>query len=198
MNPTSTTGDFNAMRRKVLNFSRMTSIHFILLTLTGCWTAPNASVQPKGKPGLVQGEIVVESVQDSATVQVLDGSRREIVLKLPDGTITACAAGPGLENLDRIKAGDTVVASVVLDLSVYVLTNGRSLGVGSAARAETIHSDARVLTVDPAYRLLTLQYPGGHTETYKVGLNVKLGRIEPGCDVVIRPREVKAISVMKP
>ena len=45
------------------------------LTLAGCWTPPNANVQPAGKPGLIQEGIAVQSVKDPATVQAIDATR---------------------------------------------------------------------------------------------------------------------------
>ena len=53
----------------------------IALTLTGCWTPPNANVQPVGKPGLIQGDIPVQSIQDPVTVVAMDVGRRTITLK---------------------------------------------------------------------------------------------------------------------
>lgn len=50
--------------------------------------------------------------------------------------------------------------------------------------------DARVLIVDPSYRLLTVEYPNGSTETFKVGLHAPMTGIEPGDSVAIRPAEV--------
>ena len=50
--------------------------------------------------------------------------------------------------------------------------------------------DARVLVVDPGYRLLTVQYPNGSTETFKVGLHTPMTGIEPGDSVAIHPAEV--------
>jgi len=58
--------------------------------------------------------------------------------------------------------------------------------------------DAKVLSVDPSYRLLTLQYPNGQAQTFKVGLDVKLLEMEPGDIVVIRTMELIALRVEKP
>lgn len=43
-----------------------------------------------------------------------------------------------------------------------------------------------VLRVDPSYRVLTVQYPNGETEAYKIGLNTRMESIEAGDSVAIR------------
>jgi hypothetical protein len=76
------------------------------------------------------------------------------------------------------------------------LKNGRVPSTGG--KPETLEADAKVLSVDPSYRLLTLQYPNGQAQTFKVGLNVKLLEMEPGDIVVIRTMELIALRVEKP
>jgi hypothetical protein len=166
------------------------------LAVAGCWTAPIANVQPKGEPRLIQGGITVESVQDLATVQSINASQRAIVLAVSGGAKTTLKAGRQVENFDAIQVGDTVEATVSEELTVYILKNGQFPGAGGAP--QTIKSNARVLMVDPSYRLLTLQYPGGKSETFKVGLDVKLLEMEPGCDVVVRTIEAVALRVEQP
>lgn len=162
------------------------------LAISGCWTAPVADVQPKGEPRLIQGGIAVESVKDPATVQSVDPGARTLVLTTRQGTTCTCKADPQV-NLDRIKAGDTVRATVAEELTVYVLRDGQLPGAGGMR--QTIASDARVLWVDPSYRLLMLRYPDGRDETLKVPLGVKLGEMEAGDDVVIRQLEVRSLQV---
>jgi len=163
------------------------------LALSGCWTAPVADVQPKGEPRLIQGGIAVESVKDPATVQSVDPGARTLALTPRQGATRTYKAGPQVQNLDRIKVGDTVRATVAEELAIYVLRDGQLPGPGGTR--QTIASDARVLWVDPSYRLLMLRYPDGRDETLKVPLGVKLGEMEAGDDVVIRPLEVRSLQV---
>jgi hypothetical protein len=156
----------------------------VTLTLTACWTAPTVNVQPKREPRVIQGGIVVESVKDSATVRSVDIATRTVVVLIPGHSAEiAYKAGPEVSDLERIRTGDRVRAKVAEELTVYVLRDGRLPG---AAGPETIEANARVLIVDPSYRLLTLQYPDGHKETFKVGLDVRLLQMEAGDAVVIR------------
>ncbi|HEY6823980.1 MAG TPA: hypothetical protein VI195_06035, partial [Steroidobacteraceae bacterium] len=145
------------------------------LAVSGCWTAPVADVQPKGEPRLIQGGIAVESVKDPAIVHSVDPGARTLVLSTRPGVASTYKAGAQVENLGRIKAGDTVRATVAEELTVYVLRDGQLPGPGGMH--QTIASDARVLWVDPSYRLLTLRYPDGRDETFKAPLGVKLGEM---------------------
>ena len=165
------------------------------LVLSGCWTAPNANVQPKGEPRLIQGGIQVESVKEPAIVQSVDAAARTIVLTAGDGKTVTYSVGPSVANFDRIGSGDEVRATVAEELTIYLLREGRLPHAGGAP--ELIAINAKVLLVDPSYRLLMLQYPDGRDETFKVGLDVKLNEMAAGDGVVIRPIEALALRVEK-
>jgi hypothetical protein len=166
-----------------------------VLAVSGCWTPPVADVQPKSDPRLVQSGIVVESVKDSATVQSVDPATRTVVLISGKAEPYSYKVGRQVENFDRLKAGDKVRATVAEVLTIYVSHDGRV--PAPDGKLETISSDARVLLVDPSYRLLTVRYPNGLDETFKVGLEVRLREMEPGDDVVIRPLEARALEVQR-
>jgi hypothetical protein len=170
----------------------------VALTLIGCWTTPNANVQPVGKPGLIQGGIPVEIIQDPVTVESVDASQRTITLKRDDGTMKTFTVGETVNNLDQVKVGDRIKAAVKAELAVYILENGRLPNPDGTTRPRTINFNARVLQVDPSYRLLTLQFTNGHTMTIKAGQDVMLEKMAPGDDVVMRSHEVTAITIKKP
>src|ERR1700739_4520558 len=92
----------------------------------------------------------------------------------------AYSVGPAVTGLKQIKAGDTVEATVAEELAVYILREGELPGPNGTFRR--VASDAKVLLVDPSYRLLTLQYPDGRDETFKAGFCVRLGEMAPGGD----------------
>jgi hypothetical protein len=165
------------------------------LSLSGCWTPPNANIQPKGEPRLIQSGVFVERTDVRATVQTIDASQRVLNLKLSDGTLVACTVSPQVKNLDQIQAADRVRVTLAEKLAVYVLKDGRLPGADGTE--EIISIIARVQVVDPSYRLLTLQYLNGQTEVMKAGLDAKLMEMQPGDAVALQSAEAVAIHLEK-
>jgi hypothetical protein len=166
------------------------------LALAGCWTTPVANVQPKGSPRLIQSGIAVRPVKELVVVRSIDTQARTIVVvSTAHAQPIAYVLGPRVSNFDRIKAGDAVEITVARELAVYVLNGDQLTGPGGVN--ESIAVTARVLSVDPSYRLLAVQYPNGRHETFKPGLEAKLQEMEPGDSVVIRTREVVAVRIVK-
>jgi hypothetical protein len=178
--------------------AKITLLPVLTLALAGCWTPPNAKVQPAGKPGLIQGGIPVQLVQEPVTVDSLDAGKRLITLKHADGSMKTFSVDTAVKNLDQVKAGDTIKATVKAEMAVYILQDGRLPNADGTTRPRTINFNAKVLTVDPSYRLLTLQFSNGKTMTIKTALDVLLEKMAPGDDVVIRSHEVTAIAIKKP
>jgi hypothetical protein len=163
------------------------------LALEGCWTAPVANVQPKGEARLIKSAITVKSVKAPAIVESVDPNAGTIVVRIPGASETsAYKVGREVENFTSIRMGDRVKATVKEELSVYVLRDGEAPGADGLP--EKIVADARVLSVDPGYRLLKLQYPNGEKESLKVALGVKLKEMESGDAVVIRAIEAVALQ----
>jgi hypothetical protein len=73
--------------------------------------------------------------------------------------------------------------------------NGQLPKADGTTRPKTINFNAKVLLVDPSYRLLTLQFTNGKTLTIKAGLDVKLEKMAPGDDVVMRSNIITAIKI---
>jgi hypothetical protein len=163
------------------------------VALAGCWTRPVADVQPKGEARLIQSAITVESVKAPAIVESVDRDAGTIVSRFPGAPETSTyKVGREVENFSSIRMGDRVKATVKEELSVYVLRDGQAPGADDAP-AE-VAADARVLSVDLSYRLLTLQYPNGENETFKVALGVKLKEMEAGDAVAVRAIEAVALQ----
>jgi hypothetical protein len=164
------------------------------VVLSGCWTAPVANIQPKGEPRLIQQDIAVESVKDGVIVKSVDAGARTITMITP-GQIapTTVKAGSRVANLAQIRTGDKLRATIAEDLAIYVLRDGKA--PGPQGTPEPVASDAKVLTVDRSYRLLTVEYPSGESETFKVSRDVKLDQMGGGEDVVIRPVEAVRLRV---
>jgi hypothetical protein len=169
-----------------------------VLVLPGCWSAPMATLQSKGKPHLVQGAIAVDvqSVKPPAVVQSVDLDGRAITMLSPGkGRLVSYKVGSNVSNFERLKAGDSVRATIAEELTVYVRRDGHLPSADGSPH--TLVSDARVLSVDPGYRLVTLHFPDGHTEMFKASLRVKLDQMETGDEVTIRPVEAVALRMKK-
>jgi len=80
-------------------------------------------------------------------------------------------------------------AAVSRQISHPALFTAALLLAGCGALA--VH--ARVLAVDPSYRLLKLQYTDGENETVKVPLGTRIEQMAAGDSVVIRPVDVIAL-----
>ena len=183
------------MEKRILKVRASVLMPVAALTLAGCWTPPNANVQPQGKPGLIEDGIVVEVIRDPATVEAIDAGARTLTLKLADQTTHTYKVGSAVENFDQVKVGDHIKATVTFVLAVYILENGR---LPDGTMAEALDVNARVLQVDPSYRILTVQYPNGELDKLKPGLGTRMQEMAPGDSVVVRPREVTAIKIEKP
>jgi hypothetical protein len=158
--------------------------------LSACWSPPVANVQPKGEPRLIEGAIAVVSVKPYAIIQALDPEARSITVQsIGEPRRVTYKVSPQVGKLSRLKVGDSVEATVIEDLAVYVLQDGRPLDTDGSP----YDIDARVLSVDRSYRLLTLRFPDGHDETFKVSRRVRLDEMEAGDAVSIR--SVQAIAL---
>jgi hypothetical protein len=180
---------------KILKLASAALLPAALLLLAGCWTPPNANVQPKGQPGLIQDRIAVESIKEPATVQSVDAAARTLTLKFSNHTRATYKVGAQVKNFAQVQTGSQVEVAVNEELAVYLLVNGR---LPDGTTAETLGVNARVLLADPGYRLLTLQYPDGQNEVFKPGPGTRLEQMAPGDSVVVRPGEVTSIHIGKP
>jgi hypothetical protein len=169
----------------------------ISLIFNGCSTSLD-NVQPVGKPGLIQGGIPVEIIQYPVKVAALDVNGRTITLKHADGSMKVFDVSASVNDLDEIKVGDPVKATVKAELSVYILDHGRLTNADGTSRPKTINFNAKVLQVDASNRLLTLKFTNGHTMTIKADSNMQLGKMAPGDDVVMRSNLVTKIEVTNP
>lgn len=157
-------------------YRRATAIVSVAVLLSGCWVAPSANVRPQRKAGVVEEGIEVDEVADFATVESVDRAARTVELSVHGISLPACRIGPKVRNWGDFRSGDRVRATVREFLTVYVAVRGSA--------------DPRVLLVDPSYRVLTVQYPNGKKEAYKMGINTRMESIEAGDSVAVRPVEV--------
>lgn len=155
------------------------------LILSGCWTPPSATVRPEGKPRVIAQAIESDRVVDSARVESVDRAARIVGLSVRGVSLPAYKVGQSVRNWGDIRVADHVRATIEEVLTVYVAG-----AVGGSP-------DARVLVVDPSYRLLTVQYPNGGADTFKIALHTRMSGIEAGDAVAVRRAEVTGLHVQR-
>ncbi len=161
---------------------------------SACWSPPVATIQPKGQPRLIQAAIAVESVKPRSVVQSVDPDARTITVISAGETVpVSYTVSPRVGTLTALKPGDKVKVKVLEELTVYV-------SPADAVRTRSVdglpdHADARVLSLDRSYRLLTVRFPNGRDETFKVSRRVRLDQMGAGDEVSIRP--VQAIALRR-
>jgi hypothetical protein len=182
--------------------SRLKRLGLVLLqlvffgSLTGCWTPPNANVQPPGEPRLIQSGIPGELFHDQATVRTVDADKQLLGLKLSDGRWLDCHISPQVKTPRPLQPGDRIKVTLSGKLAVYVLHDGEMPVAGGSN--EVVNCFAKVQSVDPSYRLLTLQYSSGETTVLKAALGTKLEEIKPGDSVKLESAEAVEIHIEKP
>jgi len=168
--------------------ARVLLVASIAAVFPGCWMPPSASVRPHGEPRVIADGIAVEQVVDSARVESVDRSARTLTLSLPGTPLRAYQIGRGVRNWSGVHAGGHVDATLEERLTVYVPPVNESGKLDGEPRSRP--PDARVLSVDPSYRVLVVKYPSGRTETFKVAMHTSFEGIEAGDSVWVRPVEV--------
>jgi hypothetical protein len=164
------------------------------LAVPGCWAPPRSNVQPPGEPRVIAAHIRVQSHEDPAVVQAVDAQARTVsLMSTSRRSLGVYSVSPYVSGLGEVKPGERIRAILVDELSVYVLHAGEPASIAG----ERIEAEARVLSVDPSYRLLVVQYPDGEQETFKPGPDVNLRTMQAGDAVVIRPVELVALKPRK-
>ncbi len=158
----------------------------VAVLVSGCWTPPSADVQPGGRPRVVARGIEVEHVAQFARVEAIDRAARTVTLSVRGVPLPPCRIAPSVRNWGELRDGDRVDATIRELLTVYV-----------APASGSLSPDARVLSVDPSYRLLAIEYSSGGTETFKVGLRTRMEEIGAGDSVAIRSVEAVALHVRR-
>lgn len=165
-----------------------------------------------GGAEIERGRVVIDAASETATVQSIDKDTRTVVLLHADGTTSDYECGPGVRNFDQIKVGDQVTATVGESVAIALIKGGVPPAAGTATAVvraplgakpggrvvDTIGFTAKVISIDPATRMVTLQTPDGKNQTLKAGPDIDLTGVNPGDDVGVKVTRAFAVSVTSP
>jgi len=189
----------------------MAMIPALMLAFTGYAQSPTATAKTKAKPG-AEGAIEVGAITATSKVTKVDASNRTVTLTNEAGETNTYKLGKNVRNFDQIKVGDQVKATLLESVAVTVSKSNAAPDAGAhgvvavapkgampgVVMAKTRQITAKIVSVDPEARTVTVEGPMGGKPTIKVGPNVNLGELQAGDDVTLRMTDALAIRVEKP
>jgi hypothetical protein len=201
-------------------------IHSFLLTfilipaLASCSSSPKqeaATPQPPTQtaamaPPLTAEESVLVSV--TATVQKIDLTKRELVLKGPSGNIVSFTVDERVQRLNEVKVGDDVVSQYYVSVAgelrppteeekqnpIVMLAQTARAPKGTQPAGGVLNVTRLVTTVeaiDLPTQSLTLKGPLGNTANIRARSMDNLKKIKVGDTIVIIYTEALAVSLEK-
>ena len=189
----------------------MAMIPALMLAFTGYAQSPTATAKTKAKPG-AEGAIEVGAITATSKVTKVDASNRTVTLTNEAGETNTYKLGKNVRNFDQIKVGDQVKATLLESVAVTVSKSNAAPDAGAhgvvavapkgampgVVMAKTRQITAKIVSVDPEARTVTVEGPMGGKPTIKVGPNVNLGELQAGDHVTLRMTDALAIRVEKP
>jgi hypothetical protein len=142
----------------------------------------------------VPGGVVVNTVEVRAKVTAIDLTTRKATLMGPDGKKFTVKAPPEAINLDQVKVGDRVKATLTEELVVYLgdktsaADDGGAAVVALAAKgapaggvaASVEQVTGTVTAIDQQKRTATLRFEDGTVKTFPVRSDVDLSQRKVG------------------
>jgi hypothetical protein len=166
------------------------------------------------EPG-VAGGVVEDTTSVAVTVKAVDVSRRKVTLVDQDRNEATFNVAPEVRNLDQLRPGDKLTATLKERLTIYV--RGDSSGaekandtytaaLASAPKgakpggvfAESYQVIATVTVIDKDKRTATLKFSDGDTRTVPVRSDVDLSRYKVGDSVIIRVTDSLSVLTSRP
>ena len=187
----------------------MATIPALMLAVAGYAEDPGASATTKAD---AKGAIEVSAITKTAKVTAVDPAKRTVTLANPDGVTNTYELGKNVRNFDQIKVGDEVKATLLEAVAVAVSkssappdASGRDLvavapkgAMPGVIMAKTRQISAKIVSVDPQARTVTVEGPAGGTPTIRVGPKVNMNELQKGDDVTLRVTDALALRVEKP
>ena len=192
-----------------MNGSRLQRLPLAILAV-GLFLSPQllrAQPQEQSDPR----RTVMVAATATATVKAVDAEKRTVTLEKPDGDTVVVRCGASVVNFDQIAVGDRVRATTLAQMVVGVAKPGTAT-VGSQRTiirapkgaqpgmliTDTVSKTAKIDSIDPLARTLTVRGEDGKVVTHKVAPDVDLSGIVAGDDVVVQFTRGLALAVEKP
>ena len=194
------------MKRKI---TLTAVIPALMLAFVGYAQEPKATA--KAKPD-AKGAIEVGATTATSKVTAIDPAKRTVTLTNEAGETNTYKLGKNVRNFDQIKVGDQVKATLLQSVAVTVSKSSAPATAGARGvvavapkgakpgvlMAKTRQINAKIVSVDPNARTVTVEGPMGGKPTIEVGPKVNLDELHQGDDVTLSVTDALAISVEKP
>ena len=192
-----------------IKMTLIATIPALVLAVAGY--AEDSDAAPKAMAD-AKGAIEVGAITKTANVTAVDPAKRTVTLVNPDGITNTYELGKNVRNFDQIKVGDEVKATLLEAVAVAVSksnappdASGRGLvavapkgAMPGVIVAKTRQITAKIVSVDPQARTVTVEGPAGGTPTIRVGPKVNLNGLQKGDDVTLRVTDALALGVERP
>lgn len=160
-----------------------------------------------GQQAIALGEVVPLE----GKITKIDKQQRAVTLQGPRGHTVTVKADPKARGFEQLKVGDEVRGQYFQGVIVGAAAGQSEPGVGienvtvqsrsgqspSELQMRTVTMQAKVDSVDPAKRTVTLTGPEGRSQTFKLDQNVQLDQIKPGQTINARYIEGVAVELEK-
>ncbi len=173
-------------------------------------TASAFSQQPTKGPWKGRSGGTSEAVMVTATVQAVDVKARTVTLKGPEGKVVTIKVDPEIQNLEKLKVGDEVVAKYYEALAWEVKKAGtstmqpgitESAGVDKGAGHRTaigkrsVKMVVTITSIDTVAKTVTVKEPDGPTSVIKVKNPANLEGVKVGDQVEVKFSQALAVSL---
>ena len=192
-----------------MKMTLMATIPALMLAFVGY--AQESDTKAKAKPD-AEGAIEVGAITATSKVTAVDPAKRTVTLTNEAGETNTYTLGKNVRNFDQIKVGDEVKATLLESVAVTVSKSSAPPNAGErdmvavapkgampgVIMAKTRQITAKIVSVDPQARTVTVEGPAGGTPTIKAGPKVNLDELQKGDDVTLRVTDALALRVEKP
>ncbi len=190
----------------------LVSVLVVSLVSSAALAATTTTRTAPARPGAGPGTITVTERTVNLTVVDVNPTARTITLRMPDGSTTTYRVPAQVRNLGQFKRGDTIRATVVDSMAVYIQKTGTRPSVTETQTvrlsprggkpgvitANTTRITGKIQSVDTANRTITVIGPGNRSRMYRVGTNVDMRNLRAGDSVVLRFTEAIALDLQRP